>query len=48
MNAPGGGIWNDSKDKPETGGPSSWNVDVFVQMVKDLVNIFCFDWQCHN
>ena len=40
MNTPGGGIWNDTKDKPETGGPSSWNVDVFVQIVKDLVSVF--------
>ena len=40
INAPGGGIWNDTKDKPETGGPSSWNVDVFVQTVKDLVSVF--------
>ncbi len=36
MNAPGGGMWSEGKDKPESGGPSTWNVEVFVQVVKDL------------
>ena len=31
----GGGIWNDVK--PEVGGPNSWNVDIFVQVLKELV-----------
>ncbi|KAK2193621.1 hypothetical protein NP493_11g11020 [Ridgeia piscesae] len=31
----GGGIWNDVK--PEVGGPNSWNVDIFVQVLKELI-----------
>lgn len=30
-----GGPWD--KDKPETAGVNAWNVDIFVQVVKDLV-----------
>lgn len=36
LNAGGSGGWNDAKDKPDTGGPSTWNVDVLVQVIKDL------------
>ena len=39
MNNPSGGnIWTDGKEKPESAGPSTWNVDIFVQVVKDLVS----------
>lgn len=31
------GPWNDSKDKADMLGPGSWNVDIFVQVVHDLV-----------
>ena len=41
MSASGGGIWNDSEKKTESGGPSSWNVDIFVQTVRDLVRFQC-------
>ena len=35
----GGGVgaWNDGKDKPDSGGPNTWNVDILVQVIKDLV-----------
>ena len=33
----GGGIWKDMK--PEVGGPTAWNVDIFVQVLKELVRI---------
>ena len=33
----GGGIWKDMK--PEIGGPTAWNVDIFVQVLKELVRI---------
>jgi len=42
----GGGRWSDSKEGAESasGGSSqttgSWNVDVFVDVVKELVSIF--------
>ena len=35
----GAGAWGESKDKPDTGGPGTWNVDIFVQVVKDLVSV---------
>ena len=45
----GGGRWNDSKDGTESSGSggssqtaSSWNVDVFVDVIKELVCSFCF------
>jgi len=39
----GGGRWNDSKDGADSAGSgnsqtaSSWNIDVFVDIVKELV-----------
>ncbi|XP_064610278.1 CCR4-NOT transcription complex subunit 1-like isoform X2 [Liolophura sinensis] len=32
----GGGIWGDTKEKADTVGVNTWNVEVFVQVVQDL------------
>ena len=29
-------MWSDGKDKNESNQPSTWNVDVFIEVVKDL------------
>ena len=42
----GGGRWTDSKDGTESAGSSTsqttsgWNIDVFVDVVKELVCVF--------
>ncbi|XP_013418035.1 CCR4-NOT transcription complex subunit 1 [Lingula anatina] len=37
LSGPGGStIWSDGKDKPDSAGISTWNVDVFVQVVHDM------------
>ena len=48
----GGGRWNDSKDGTESSSTSSsqtagsWNVDVFVDIVKELVRFVCYTKLC--
>jgi len=51
----GGGRWNDSKDGTESSGSggtsqtaSSWNIDVFVDVVKELVCSFHFAVNCNS
>lgn len=35
--------WPDNKDKPDGGAtpPQTWNVEVFVQVIKELVSCVC-------
>ena len=43
----GGGRWTDSKDGTESASSNSsqtagsWNIDVFVDVVKELVRVLC-------
>lgn len=32
----GSSAWNDPKDKSSTDGPAAWNMDVLVQVIRDL------------
>ncbi|XP_076878152.1 CCR4-NOT transcription complex subunit 1 isoform X10 [Brachyhypopomus gauderio] len=36
ISAPGSGIWSDGKDKSDTSQPHTWNVEVLIDVVKEL------------
>ncbi|TSS60382.1 CCR4-NOT transcription complex subunit 1 [Bagarius yarrelli] len=36
ISAPGSGIWSDGKDKSDSSQPHSWNVEVLIDVVKEL------------
>ena len=39
-----GGVWSEGKEKADAAAqPSTWNVDVFVQVVKELVSCTTHD-----
>lgn len=38
ISAPGSGIWSDGKDKSDSSQPHTWNVEVLIDVVKELVS----------
>lgn len=38
ISAPGSGIWSDGKDKSDGSQPHTWNVEVLIDVVKELVS----------
>lgn len=37
ISSPGSGIWSDGKDKNDGSQPHTWNVEVFIDIVKEVV-----------
>lgn len=37
ISSPGSGIWSDGKDKNDVSQPHTWNVEVFIDIVKEVV-----------
>ncbi|XP_060254344.1 CCR4-NOT transcription complex subunit 1 isoform X14 [Ovis aries] len=59
ISAPGSGIWSDGKDKSDGAQAHTWNVEVLIDVLKELLSfiqhslinpeIFCFaDYPCHT
>ncbi|XP_066183819.1 CCR4-NOT transcription complex subunit 1 isoform X8 [Sylvia atricapilla] len=59
ISAPGSGIWSDGKDKSDGSQAHTWNVEVLIDVLKELLSfiqhslinpdIFCFaDYPCHT
>lgn len=38
ISSPGSGIWSDGKDKNDVSQPHTWNVEVFIDIVKEVVS----------
>lgn len=36
MNTGNGSLWNDNKEKPEAGQITTWNIDVFIQVLHEM------------
>lgn len=41
ISSPGSGIWSDGKDKNDVSQPHTWNVEVFIDIVKEVVSELC-------
>lgn len=39
ISAPGSGIWSDGKDKSDGAQAHTWNVEVLIDVLKELVSI---------
>lgn len=45
ITTPGSGIWSDGKDKSDGSQAHSWNVEVLIDVVKEVVSLTSFF--CH-
>lgn len=41
ISAPGSGIWSDGKDKNDGSQAHTWNVEVLIDIVKEVVSKVC-------